>query len=60
MPFKFQVPSNWLSFDCFFSSSFSKRLLHSDRENIPDVPAVYFCVPSEDNVDRICRDLQVN
>jgi len=36
------------------------RLLHSERENIPDVPAVYFCIPTEDNVDRICRDLQSN
>lgn len=40
------------------STSFVFRLLHSERENIPDVPAVYFCIPSEDNVDRICRDLQ--
>lgn len=32
--------------------------LHSDRDNIPDVPAVYFVMPTDDNVQRICRDLQ--
>lgn len=32
--------------------------LHSDRDSIPDVPAVYFVMPTEDNVQRICRDLQ--
>ncbi|XP_064599833.1 sec1 family domain-containing protein 1-like [Liolophura sinensis] len=33
-------------------------LLHSDRDPIPDVPAIYFVMPSEENVQRICRDLQ--
>ncbi|XP_064624116.1 sec1 family domain-containing protein 1-like [Lineus longissimus] len=33
-------------------------LLHTDREAIPDVPAVYFVMPTEDNVQRICRDVQ--
>ncbi|XP_063376762.1 protein sly1 homolog isoform X1 [Cydia fagiglandana] len=31
--------------------------LHSDRDNIPEVPAVYFCAPSEENLGRICQDL---
>eukprot|EP00058_Branchiostoma_floridae_P001276 XP_002586764.1 hypothetical protein BRAFLDRAFT_281337 [Branchiostoma floridae] len=30
-------------------------LLHSDRDPIPDVPAVYFVMPSEENVQRICQ-----
>ncbi|XP_057315820.1 sec1 family domain-containing protein 1-like [Hydractinia symbiolongicarpus] len=33
-------------------------LLHSDRDIIPDVPAIYFVFPTEENVQRICRDLQ--
>ncbi|PIK44091.1 putative sec1 family domain-containing protein 1 [Apostichopus japonicus] len=33
-------------------------LLHSDRQTIPDVPAVYFVLPSEENVQRICQDCQ--
>ncbi|XP_078593505.1 sec1 family domain-containing protein 1-like [Branchiostoma floridae x Branchiostoma japonicum] len=33
-------------------------LLHSDRDPIPDVPAVYFVMPSEENVQRICQDLR--
>ncbi|KAK7142236.1 hypothetical protein R3I94_011810 [Phoxinus phoxinus] len=33
-------------------------LLHSDRDPIPDVPAVYFVMPTEENVDRICQDLR--
>lgn len=32
--------------------------LHSDRDCIPDVPAVYFVLPTDENVQRICRDLQ--
>ncbi|XP_073949606.1 sec1 family domain containing Slh [Choristoneura fumiferana] len=31
--------------------------LHSDRDNIPEVPAVYFCAPSEENLGRISQDL---
>ncbi|XP_072169857.1 sec1 family domain-containing protein 1-like [Diadema setosum] len=33
-------------------------LLHSDRDPIPDVPAVYFVLPTDENVQRICQDLQ--
>ena len=32
--------------------------LHTDRDAIPDVPAIYFVLPSEENVKRICRDLK--
>ncbi|KAF4520597.1 hypothetical protein B566_EDAN006008 [Ephemera danica] len=32
--------------------------LHSDRDPIPDVPAVYFCMPTEENLGRIGQDLQ--
>ncbi|XP_053612284.1 protein sly1 homolog isoform X2 [Plodia interpunctella] len=31
--------------------------LHSDRDTIPEVPAVYFCAPTEENLGRICQDL---
>lgn len=31
--------------------------LHSDRDPIPDVPAVYFCLPTEENLGRISQDL---
>ena len=34
------------------------RLLHSDRDPIPDVPAVYFVMPTEENIDRMCQDLR--
>lgn len=34
---------------CVFS------LLHSDRDPIPDVPAIYFVMPTEENIDRICQ-----
>nr|XP_033808366.1 sec1 family domain-containing protein 1 isoform X1 [Geotrypetes seraphini] len=33
-------------------------LLHTDRDAIPDVPAVYFVMPTEENIDRICQDLR--
>lgn len=33
-------------------------LLGSDREPIPDVPAIYFVMPTEDNIKRIIKDLQ--
>ncbi|XP_077421344.1 sec1 family domain-containing protein 1 [Vanacampus margaritifer] len=33
-------------------------LLHSDRDPIPDVPAIYFVMPSEENIDRMCQDLR--
>uniref|UniRef100_A0A1B0GMV8 Protein sly1 homolog n=1 Tax=Phlebotomus papatasi TaxID=29031 RepID=A0A1B0GMV8_PHLPP len=32
--------------------------LHSDRDSIPDVPAIYFCAPSDENLGRICQDFQ--
>ncbi|KAK4050541.1 Vesicle trafficking between the ER and Golgi [Microbotryomycetes sp. JL221] len=32
--------------------------LHSDRPSLPDVPAVYFCAPTQANVRRIAADLQ--
>ena len=32
-------------------------LLHSSRDTIPDAPAVYFCLPSNENIQRICQDL---
>uniref|UniRef100_A0A8C4WV75 Sec1 family domain containing 1 n=1 Tax=Eptatretus burgeri TaxID=7764 RepID=A0A8C4WV75_EPTBU len=33
-------------------------LLHSERDAIPDVPAVYLVAPSSENVERICQDLR--
>ncbi|XP_063039802.1 sec1 family domain-containing protein 1 [Engraulis encrasicolus] len=33
-------------------------LLHKDRDPIPDVPAIYFVMPTEENIDRICQDLR--
>lgn len=33
-------------------------LLHSDRDPIPDVPAVYFVMPTDENVQRIAQDFQ--
>ncbi|XP_058018193.1 sec1 family domain-containing protein 1 isoform X2 [Ahaetulla prasina] len=33
-------------------------LLHSDRDPIPDVPAIYFVMPTEENIDRLCQDLR--
>ncbi|RXM92875.1 Sec1 family domain-containing protein 1 [Acipenser ruthenus] len=35
-----------------------QSLLHSDRDPIPDVPAIYFVMPTEENIDRICQDLR--
>lgn len=32
--------------------------LHSDRDSIPDVPAIYFCAPTEENLGRISQDFQ--
>jgi len=40
-------------FTFFFFVSCS--LLHSDRDPIPDVPAIFFVMPTEENVDRICQ-----
>ncbi|KAG1671429.1 Sec1 family domain-containing protein 1 [Nymphon striatum] len=33
-------------------------LIHSDREAIPDVPAIYFIMPTVENISRISQDLQ--
>lgn len=33
-------------------------LLHTDRDPIPDVPAIYFVMPTDENVQRICRDFE--
>lgn len=46
-----------------FVESLSKPLfnfsqLHSDRDSIPDVPAIYFCAPTEENLGRIAQDFQ--
>lgn len=35
----------------------SCRLLNSHREILPDVPAVYFISPTDENVEIICDDL---
>ncbi|XP_053205497.1 sec1 family domain-containing protein 1-like isoform X2 [Panonychus citri] len=32
--------------------------LHSERDSIPDAAAVYFVVPSDENIIRICSDLR--
>ena len=32
-------------------------LLHSARDAIPDAPCVYFCLPTDENVQRIGQDL---
>ena len=32
-------------------------MLHSSRDNIPDAPAVYFCLPTDDNIQRMCQDM---
>lgn len=32
--------------------------LHTDRDPIPDVPVIYFVMPTDDNIQRICRDFQ--
>ncbi|XP_023327317.1 sec1 family domain-containing protein 1 [Eurytemora carolleeae] len=29
--------------------------LHSERDCIPEAPAVYFCLPTEENIHRICQ-----
>jgi len=34
--------------------------LHSERDTIPEAPAVYFCLPTEENIHRICQDLNNN
>lgn len=34
------------------------RMLHSEREVISDVPCIYFCLPNQDNINRICNDIK--
>lgn len=34
------------------------RQLHSERDTIPEVPAIYFCAPTDENLDRISQDFQ--
>lgn len=34
------------------------RQLHSDRDAIPEAPAIYFCAPTEENLGRIAQDFQ--
>lgn len=36
------------------------RQLHSDRDPIPEVPAIYFCSPTDENLMRIGQDLNNN
>ena len=33
-------------------------LINSDRDAIPDVPVIYFVLPTEDNIRRICQDFK--
>lgn len=33
-------------------------MLHSERDPIPEVPAIYFCAPTEENLGRISQDFQ--
>lgn len=54
--FKFLI----LLFLCICLLSFYCRQLHSERDSVPDVPAIYFCMPSEENLGRIAQDLQKN
>jgi hypothetical protein len=42
---------------------FTHRLLRSERDSIPDVPAIYFIAPTADNINRLCqviKRLQMN
>lgn len=41
-----------------FSNGLVSRQLHSDRDPIPEVPVVYFCSPTEENLGRIKQDFQ--
>lgn len=41
-----------ISFHNYFSQ------LHSDRDTIPEAPAIYFCAPTEENLGRIAQDFQ--
>ncbi|KAI1284913.1 Sec1 family domain-containing protein 1 [Halotydeus destructor] len=32
--------------------------IHSERDSIPDVPVIYFVLPTEENIARICQDFK--
>jgi len=38
--------------------SFICSQLHSDRDTIPEAPAVYFCAPTDENLGWIAQDFQ--
>ena len=33
-------------------------LIHGERDAIPDVPVIYFVLPSDENIKRICQDFK--
>lgn len=39
----------------YLNLGFYFRLLDSDREPIQDVPAIYFIMPTDDNIRRLCK-----
>lgn len=41
-----------------FAMLLFSSLLHSERDPIPEVPAIYFCAPTEENLGRISQDFQ--
>lgn len=41
-----------------FCCQFHYSELHSDRDTIPEAPAIYFCAPTEENLGRIAQDFQ--
>ncbi len=49
------VPIFFFFFFIVKISLFKHRILHSDRDVISDVPAVYFIQPSKENIERICQ-----
>lgn len=32
--------------------------IHSERDSIPEVPVIYFVLPTEENINRICQDFR--
>lgn len=44
------LPLLWSNYALF------SRLLHSERGEVPDVPAIYFCQATEENLMRIAQD----
>lgn len=38
-----------------FAICFPTSLIKSDRQKVPDVPAIYFVAPTEENIQRICK-----